>query len=138
MFALGTLLLALASAGCARVSDGDRYVIGPHNIGSYRFAWAVSETRALPRLRAALGVTATEMFRYQDCRLYFPSLRLRVDFLDLLTTGSGEQRDCQFFSATASSPLWHTRNGLRVGTSLADLHRFFPRAVYFVKLVRGM
>lgn len=108
MFALGTLLLALASAGCARVSDGDRYVIGPHNIGSYRFAWAVSETRALPRLRAALGVTATEMFRYQDCRLYFPSLRLRVDFLDLLTTGSGEQRD-----SSSSAPPQVVRSGTR-------------------------
>jgi hypothetical protein len=127
---LSVIGLALGLAACGSSgSQMDRvsFVVSAGRVGGLPASPGTSYTHTT-RYFVRAGLHGSPSYSGALCGLRFATIGLSVTFFNL-GGGRSTPRSCDFFGgAEATSPRWHTANGLRVGAPLVTLHRLFPKA----------
>jgi hypothetical protein len=127
------LALSLVAEACSSASTGSvaaganesvSFVIAAHRLGPL----SVDPSTSYRQMLRSFATPASSTFQTGECRLRFRKIGLFVDFMTLDPARKGTPATCTLSFAVVTAPVWHTVNGLRVGSTLRSLRRAFPRA----------
>jgi hypothetical protein len=128
LLALSLVTAARSSATAGSVAAGANesvsFVIAAHRLGQLSIDPSTSYRRAL----RSFAPPASSTFQTGECRLRFRKIGLFVDFMTLDPGRKGTPTTCTLSFAVVTAPVWHTVNGLRVGSTLRSMRRSFPKA----------
>lgn len=128
--ALGSVLAFTASAcgGSTAPTQRVSFVIGADSLAGLPTSPATSY-RGTRRYFEQRGIRSSPHIIQDDC-----GLKLKAIGLSALFWSFGDRaapRYCtEYGGVVVSGARWHTPNGLRIGATVAELHRLFPRALY--------
>jgi len=130
----GFLLLisgVASSPGASASSNADSFVIDTESVGGMGVG-DVSLEGAL-RFLARTSLPSKVLFRAGSCELIVRERQLRMAFFRLDNADAiGTPNTCTMLIAlSASDPRWHTVRGLRVGSTIAEVQRLYPKATRF-------
>jgi hypothetical protein len=133
---LGGVSVALAaSAAAAGVSPNDRLLILDHRAGPYEYLAGFSSKpnhrSAYEIALAALGEPTRFKTSGNLCRVTWASAGLTVGFAsELQPCAPGHLYEAAWYGMTLFGPLWHTRTGIKVGSTVAAVRLAYPRAAF--------
>ncbi|HEY2355470.1 MAG TPA: hypothetical protein VGH79_11300 [Gaiellaceae bacterium] len=126
---VSVLAVALsACGGSAPTVQRASFVIGADSLAGLPMSPGTSYLGASRYFERKGFRSSRRITRDGDCRLELKTIGFSADFWSFANRAT--PRKCtDFGGAFASGPRWHTANGLRVGASVAELHRLFPHAL---------
>jgi len=130
---VAAILMSLMVVAHAFATSGsaESRVIGPHGVAGLQLGLNLTYAKALTYFRRQGLDLPSATFSIWGCTLRWKSAGLALEW-----DGPGppdwrraSPATCtRFVRATVTGPRWHTRNGLHVGATLAEMTALFPRA----------
>jgi hypothetical protein len=125
------VLALLALVSTTAIPANDRLLVLDHRAGPYHYldAFKAGHVHAYEAALAALGTPTRFKVAANLCRVTWRAAGITVGFAsENRPCATGHLYEAAWYGLTLFGPAWHTRTGIRIGSSIAEVRRRYPSA----------